>query len=229
MKQGVNMKNFQVALDGPAGSGKSSISELVASRLGFVHIDTGAMYRAVTLEALRRNINLENEGEYGFVNDIEIVYINNQTYLNQENVTAQIRTPEISRNVSLVSSFKIVRDKMVFFQRQSAKNGYVLMDGRDIGTTVLPNADVKIFLTASAEERARRRMIEQQAKGINEPFETVLNDIRIRDYKDSNREISPLRKAEDAILVDTTSMTIDEVCNTIVNIVSERMKENGTK
>lgn len=229
MKQGVNMKNFQVALDGPAGSGKSSISELVASRLGFVHVDTGAMYRAVTLEALRRNINLENEGEYGFVNDIEIVYINNQTYLNQENVTAQIRTPEISRNVSLVSSFKIVRDKMVFFQRQSAKNGYVLMDGRDIGTTVLPNADVKIFLTASAEERARRRMIEQQAKGINEPFETVLNDIRIRDYKDSNREISPLRKAEDAILVDTTSMTIDEVCNTIVNIVSERMKENGTK
>lgn len=221
------MENFQVALDGPAGSGKSSISEMVASRLGFVHIDTGAMYRAVTLEALRRNINLEDEKEYDFIDDIEIIYINNRTLLNQEDVSESIRSLEVSRNVSLVSSFKVVRDKMVKFQRLSAKNGYVLMDGRDIGTTVLPNADVKIFLTASPEERANRRLKELQNNGINESYESVLNDIKTRDYKDSNRAISPLRKAEDAILVDTTTMSINEVCNTIVSIVSERMKENG--
>ncbi len=222
------MENFQVALDGPAGSGKSSISELVAQRLGFVHIDTGAMYRAVTLEALRRKINLEDEKEYKFIDEIQIVYINNKTFLNNEDVSEEIRSLEVSRNVSLVSSFKTVRDKMVDFQRLSAKNGYVLMDGRDIGTTVLPDAHVKIFLTATPEERAKRRLKELQAKGINESYEEVLNDIKTRDYKDSNRQISPLRKAGDAILVDTTTMSIEEVCNTIVSIVSERMKENGT-
>lgn len=221
------MKNFKVAIDGPAGSGKSSISELVATKLGFVHVDTGAMYRAVTLEALRRKIDLNNESEYSFVDNIEIVYINDKTFLNQEDVSGEIRSLEVTRNVSLVSSYKIVRDKMVHFQRLSAKNGYVLMDGRDIGTTVLPDADVKIFLTASPEERAKRRLKELEEKGIKESFETILNDIKVRDYKDSHREISPLRQAEDAILVDTTSMTIEEVCNTIVSIVCERMDGNG--
>ncbi len=221
------MENFQVAIDGPAGSGKSSISELVATKLGFVHVDTGAMYRAVTLEALRRKIDLNNEAEYSFVDSIEIVYINDKTFLNHEDVSEEIRSLEVTRNVSLVSSYKAVRDKMVQFQRLSAKNGYVLMDGRDIGTTVLPNADVKIFLTASPEERAKRRLKELEQKGIKESFETVLNDIKVRDYKDSHREISPLKKADDAILVDTTSMTIEEVCNTIVSIVCERMDENG--
>lgn len=223
------MRNFQVALDGPAGSGKSSISGLVSKKLGFVHIDTGAMYRAVTLEALNRNINLENEEEYHFLNETEIIYIDNKILLNGKDVSEEIRSLEVTRNVSLVSSFKSVRDKMVYFQRLSAKSGLVLMDGRDIGTTVLPDADVKIFLTASAEERARRRMKELQSKGINESFEVVLDDIKTRDYKDSNRAISPLRKAQDAILVDTTTMSIEDVCNTIVSIVNERMKENGTK
>lgn len=223
------MRNFQVALDGPAGSGKSSISGLVSKKLGFVHIDTGAMYRAVTLEALNRNINLENEEEYQFLNETEIIYIDNKILLNGKDVSEEIRSLEVTRNVSLVSSFKSVRDKMVYFQRLSAKSGLVLMDGRDIGTTVLPDADVKIFLTASAEERARRRMKELQSKGINESFEVVLDDIKTRDYKDSNRAISPLRKAQDAILVDTTTMSIEDVCNTIVSIVNERMKENGTK
>lgn len=218
------MKNFQVALDGPAGSGKSSISELVAKKLGFVHIDTGAMYRAVTLEAIRRGIDLGDESQYTFIDDIEVVYINDKTLLNQEDVSNEIRSLEVTRNVSLVSSLKVVRDKMVYFQRISAKNGYVLMDGRDIGTTVLPNADVKIFLTATPEERANRRLKELKEKGINESYETILNDIKVRDYKDSHREISPLRQAEDAILVDTTSMTIEEVCNTIVGIVCERME-----
>lgn len=158
------MENFQVAIDGPAGSGKSSISELVATKLGFVHVDTGAMYRAVTLEALRRKIDLNNEAEYSFVDSIEIVYINDKTFLNHEDVSEEIRSLEVTRNVSLVSSYKAVRDKMVQFQRLSAKNGYVLMDGRDIGTTVLPNADVKIFLTASPEERAKRRLKELEQK-----------------------------------------------------------------
>lgn len=217
------MKNFQVALDGPAGSGKSSISELVASKLGFIHIDTGAMYRAVTLEALRRKIDLGDESKYDFINTIRVVYADDKTYLNNEDVSNEIRSLEVTRNVSLVSSLKVVRDKMVHFQRLSAENGLVLMDGRDIGTTVLPNANVKIFLTATPEERAKRRMKEQEAKGIKESYEMVLNDIKVRDYKDSHREISPLRQAKDAVLVDTTSLTIDEVVDKIIEIVKERM------
>lgn len=223
------MKNFQVALDGPAGSGKSSISEIIAQKLGFVHIDTGAMYRAVTLEALRRNIDLSDESQYSFIDEVEIVYINNKTYINDEDVSTEIRSLDVTRNVSLVSSLRVVRQKMLIYQRLSAKNGYVLMDGRDIGTTVLPHADVKIFLTASAEERAKRRLAELNEKGINESYETILNDIKVRDYKDSHREISPLVKADDAILVDTTSMTIEEVCNTIISIVCERMDKMENK
>lgn len=221
------MKNFQVALDGPAGSGKSSISKMVSDKLGFTHIDTGAMYRAVTFEALNRNIELGNEEEYTFLDEIEVVFVGNKTLLNGNDVSAEIRSLEVTRNVSLVSSLKCVRDKMVYFQRLSAQQGLVLMDGRDIGTTVLPDAHVKIFLTASAEERAKRRLKELQQSGINESYEVVLNDIKTRDYKDSNREISPLRKASDAILVDTTTMSIEEVCNTIVSIVCERMKDYG--
>ena len=221
------MKNFQVALDGPAGSGKSSISKMVSDKLGFTHIDTGAMYRAVTFEALNRKIELGNEEEYTFLDEIEVVFVGNKTLLNGNDVSVEIRSLEVTRNVSLVSSLKCVRDKMVYFQRLSAQQGLVLMDGRDIGTTVLPDAHVKIFLTASAEERAKRRLKELQQSGINESYEVVLNDIKTRDYKDSNREISPLRKASDAILVDTTTMSIEEVCNTIVSIVCERMKDYG--
>ena len=221
------MKNFQVALDGPAGSGKSSISKMVSDKLGFTHIDTGAMYRAVTFEALNRKIELGNEEEYTFLDEIEVVFVGNKTLLNGNDVSVEIRSLEVTRNVSLVSSLKCVRDKMVYFQRLSAQQGLVLMDGRDIGTTVLPDAHVKIFLTASPEERAKRRLKELQQSGINESYEVVLNDIKTRDYKDSNREISPLRKASDAILVDTTTMSIEEVCNTIVSIVCERMKDYG--
>ncbi len=218
------MVNFQVAIDGPAGSGKSSISSLVAKKLGFVHIDTGAMYRAVTLEALNRKINLENESEFKFVDEISVCYTDNKIYLNNIDVSHEIRSDVVTKNVSLVSSYKIVRDKMVHFQRISASIGQVVMDGRDIGSVVLPNANIKIFLTATPEERAKRRMLEIKEKHPEIKYEDVYNDLLERDYKDSNRENSPLRKASDAILVDTTTLSIDEVCNKIIELVNERKK-----
>lgn len=219
------MKNFQVAIDGPAGSGKSSISNIISSDLGFTHLDTGAMYRAVCLEAINRNINLEDENEYSFVRDIDIKYQGTSTYLNGKDVSFEIRKPYISANVSTVSKFKIVREKMVEFQRESASCGLVLMDGRDIGSVVLPNAQVKIFLTASPETRAKRRMLELEQNGEKVDYNSILDSIIERDRKDSTREISPLVKSPDAILVDTSNMSIKEVCDTIKNIIKKRMNE----
>jgi len=218
------MRNFQVAIDGPAGSGKSSICEIVSKKIGFTHIDTGAMYRAVTLEAMRRDIELGDESQYNFIDSINLIYQDDKTLLEGEDVSKEIRSIPVTRNVSLVSSLKRVRDKMVYFQRESAKHGCVLMDGRDIGTVVLPNADCKIFLTAKPEERAKRRLKELEEKGVKSDYDTVLEDIKLRDYKDSHRAIAPLKMANDAIEVDTTNMTIEEVCNRIVEIINERMK-----
>ncbi len=220
------MDKFVVAIDGPAGSGKSSISSLVAEREGFTHIDTGAMYRAVALEAINRKVNLEDENEFGFVKDIEVLYKDGKTYLNGKDVSKEIRTPEISSGASLVSKYKIVRDRMLIFQRKSAENGKVIMDGRDIGTIVLPNADLKIFLTAKADERARRRLKENKEKGIESDFETILHEIKVRDYNDSHRAIAPLKIAEGAILVDTTHMTIDEVIDHIIKLINEKRNKN---
>ncbi len=218
------MKNFQVAIDGPAGSGKSSICQIVANRLGFTHIDTGAMYRAVTLEAMRREIDLADEDQYNFIDSINLIYEGNKTYLEGEDVSDEIRSVPVTRSVSTVCALKRVRDKMLYFQRESAKRGLVLMDGRDIGTVVLPEADLKIFLTADPSERAKRRLKELVLKGEQTDYETVLEDIKTRDYKDSHRAIAPLKKAQDAIEVDTTNMTIEEVADTICNIISERIK-----
>ncbi len=220
------MVNFQVAIDGPAGSGKSSISKLVADKLNFVHIDTGAMYRAVTLEALRRKLDVNLEENFEFVNDIKIEYKDNIIYLNDENVSLEVRSRNVTKNVSAVSKHQIVRDKMLEFQRISATYGYILMDGRDIGTVVLPNADIKIFLTASKEERAKRRYIEQHDKGSSVTYEEVYHDIVERDYTDMNRELSPLVQASDAILIDTTNVSIEDVCNKIINLVNERLEKN---
>lgn len=219
------MKNFVVAIDGPAGSGKSSISKIVAKKMGFTHLDTGAMYRAVTLYALNKKIDLSNENEYSFLNDITVINKEGKTYLNGEDVTALIRTEEVTNNVSTPSKLKVVRDKMVEFQRDSAKEGYILMDGRDIGTVVLPNANLKIFLTASAEQRALRRCKENKELGIESNYDVILSEIIERDYKDSHREIAPLKKADDAILIDTTNMSIDDVCNTIIKLINERLNE----
>lgn len=221
------MKNFVVAIDGPAGSGKSSISKLVSKQLGFTHIDTGAMYRAVTLEALRRKINVDDESEYGFIDEIDVVYKDGKIYLNGEDVSGLIRTSEITNNASAVSKVKAVRDKMVIFQRGCANYGNVLMDGRDIGTVVFPDADLKVFLTATPEERARRRCKENETLGVESNYDIILKEIIARDYKDSHRAIAPLKQADDAILVDTTKMSIEEVCKEIIRLINERLAKNG--
>ena len=217
------MDNFQVAIDGPAGSGKSTISKKVCDLLGFVHIDTGAMYRAVTLEALNRGIDLENPDDYKFLDETNIIYENDKIYLNGKSVGREIRSTRVANNVSTVAKMGVVRTAMVKLQQKAATHGKIVMDGRDIGYVVLPNADVKIFLTASVEERAKRRFKENLAAGREEKFEDILENIRSRDFKDSNREINPLRQAEDAILLDTTNMTIDEVVLEIVRIINERL------
>ncbi|RIA78066.1 cytidylate kinase [Anaeroplasma bactoclasticum] len=221
------MKNFVVAIDGPAGSGKSSISKLVCEKLGFTHIDTGAMYRAVTLEALKRKIDVENENEYSFIDEIDVVYKDGKVFLNGEDVSGFIRTSEVTNNASAVSRVKAVRDKMVDFQRGCRNYGNILMDGRDIGTVVFPDADLKVFLTATPEERAKRRCLENKTLGVESDFNTILEEIKARDYKDSHRAIAPLKQADDAILVDTTNMSIDEVCQEILRLIDERLNKNG--
>ena len=221
------MKNFMVALDGPAGSGKSSISKLVADKFGFTHIDTGAMYRAVTLEALKRKINIENEDEYSFLKETKVLYLKDKVYLNGVDVTDKIRKPDVTNSVSTCCKHKTVREYLVEFQRDSAQAGQVIMDGRDIGTVVLPNADLKIFLTASPEVRAKRRYDEIVAKGGTVEYDVILEEIKVRDYKDSTREISPLKQAEDAILIDTSNLTIDEVVEKISKLIIERLERNG--
>ncbi|MBR6072513.1 MAG: (d)CMP kinase [Acholeplasmatales bacterium] len=215
------MKDFIVAIDGPAGSGKSSISDIVANKLGFTHVDTGAFFRAVTLEALNRGINLENEDEYSFLDDINVIYKDGKTYVNGKDVSSLIRTGEISRNVSTPAKLKRVREKVIEFERMSS-HGKIIMDGRDIGTVVLPNADLKIFLTASNEERARRRFEQNKLMGIESDYNTILKEIIERDKKDSERAIAPLKQAIDAIAIDTTKMSIDEVSNTIIKLINER-------
>ncbi len=204
-----------VAIDGPAGAGKSTVAKRVARNLELTYIDTGAMYRAVAWKVLRENKEVTEEAILAAAKDIDVAleYREGKThvFVDGTEVTDAIRTPEVSRIVSLVASLGPVREKLVELQRRMAENGSVLMDGRDIGTNVLPKADVKIYLTASVEERARRRAKELREKGHDVTLSDVERDIAARDKADMEREISPLRQAEDAILVDTTGLTIDEV------------------
>lgn len=215
---------MQIAIDGPASAGKSTIAKLIAKRLNFVYCDTGAMYRTVTLLAKNHQI------DYGDVSSIvqlmdehSIKFINKDegqdVLLDDQNVSDEIRSEEITNNVSQISAIKEVREKLVDMQRQLANDTDIVMDGRDIGTTVLPNADVKIFLIASVEVRAQRRYKENIERGINTSLKTLEDEIAARDYKDSHREISPLRKADDAIEVDTSNMTIEEVVAKVLEIV----------
>jgi len=216
------MSKFQLAIDGPAGAGKSSVSKEVAKRLGLDHIDTGAMYRAVTLQGLRLGIDFKTETDFTFVEDIDIDYKNNSIYLNGECVDKEIRTSLVANNVSVVAKQKIVRDKMVFIQKQIAENSNIVMDGRDIGYNVLPNADLKIFLNASLEIRAKRRLKDIQATGIDIELSELMKQIQERDEKDSTRKINPLKKAEDAIELDTTNMNVEQSVEAIISLTRKR-------
>ena len=212
-----------VAVDGPAGAGKSTVSKLVAGRCDLTYIDTGAMYRAVALNVLEKKLPLTEEGIIEAARDVEIdqksVEGVTKTYLDGRDVSTEIRTPEVSKIVSPVAKVGFVRQRLTELQRKMAERGGVIMDGRDIGTVVLPNADVKIFLTASVEERARRRYEELKAKGFDVELSAIEKDIATRDKTDSEREIAPLKQADDAVLIDSTAMTIDEVTNKLIAII----------
>ena len=215
------MKNLVVAIDGPAGAGKSTVAQLTARKLGCTYIDTGAMYRAVAWKTLQRKQPVTDELILDVVKDVhvELAYVEGKTTVSVDgtDVTGEIRTPEVTAIVSQVAALGPVRSRMVELQRRMAAKGSVLMDGRDIATSVLPDANVKIFLTASIEERARRRFKEMQEKGYNVSLEELQKDIAARDKADSEREISPLVQAPDAELLDTSNMGIDEVVQAIID------------
>ena len=225
----MNKKGLVIAIDGFSSTGKSSISKVVADTLGLIHIDTGAMYRAITLFGLRNFKDEKQEIDLSKLlqnlNEISLEFRENsgklEIYLNGENVSKEIRTTEVSDNVSFIAKQPEVRERLVVLQRDIAEKQGVIMDGRDIGTVVLPNADYKFFLTASADERARRRFLELQSLGIETTIEEVKQNLIERDRIDSEREISPLKQAEDAILIDNTNLnkeeTIDLILSTLRN------------
>lgn len=216
------MKDLVVAIDGPAGAGKSTVAQLAAKELGYTYIDTGAMYRAVAWKTLQQGKPVTDDLILSVLPDIEVdlQYKEGKTrvFVDGREVTGEIRTPEINKIVSQVAMLGPVREKMVDLQRKMGERGAVLMDGRDIATHVFPNADVKIFLTASVEERARRRWKEWKEKGYDVELEKIKVDIAARDKADSEREISPLVQAEDAVLLDTTGMSIEEVLAKILEM-----------
>ena len=223
---------MQIAIDGPASAGKSTVAKIIAHKLNFTYIDTGAMYRASTWIARENNIDYGDERGILTAIDqekIEFRFKNGQQkiYAGNKDITQEIRTPDISANVSQVSALAGIREKMVSLQRQMAGKMDVVMDGRDIGTTVLPNAAVKIFLVASVHSRAERRMLDFKERGIktNQSLEEIEQDISERDYKDSHRKISPLKKAQDAIEIDTTSMSVDQVVNAILSEIKKSQKK----
>lgn len=221
------MKAEVIAIDGPAGAGKSTVAQRVAAKLNYTYIDTGAMYRAVTWKAIKKNTAsvLTDDFIKNVVKDIDVrlQYKNGITnvFADGENITNELRSPEVSRAVSQTASLDTVREKMVLLQRQMAQHGAVVMDGRDIGSNVLPQADLKIFLTASVEERARRRFSQMHEKGYDIKFEELKADIASRDKVDTERAISPLVQAADAILLDSTAMTIDEVVEKILSLAKK--------
>lgn len=220
------MKKFlTIAIDGPAAAGKSSVAKEVAKRLNFIYIDTGAMYRAFTYAVLKAGLNPENEEEAcSLVGKVDIsLESDNIVKCNGEDVTKIIRTIEVSSNVSYIASYKKIRLDLVEVQRKIAKQGNCLMDGRDIGTYVLPNADIKIFQIANIEERAQRRYKENLEKNIPCTLQEVFSDLKKRDYIDSNRSFAPLKPAEDAVILDTTYMLFEDVVETIVDIVQDKL------
>ncbi|CAJ2235137.1 (d)CMP kinase [Fructilactobacillus sanfranciscensis] len=226
----MHKKGLQVAIDGPASAGKSTVAKIVAKNFNYIYVDTGAMYRSITYKAIQNNINLNDENKI-----VELLHKTKITFtpgnpvqhvfIDGEEVTDKIRSEKVTNNVSTVAALPLIRRDLVKRQQEIAKDGGVIMDGRDIGTTVLPNADLKIFLIASVKERAERRYIENQKKGINVTLEELKKEIEVRDYKDSHRKVSPLKKAKDAIEIDTTSLSIEQVSDKISSLIKKRIKK----
>ncbi len=222
------MAMINIAIDGPAGAGKSTIAKRVSKELGFIYVDTGALYRAVGLNALKLGKNTKSEEEVvptleGLKVSLRFVGGEQRVFLGEEDVSAAIRQNEVSMAASNVSAIPKVREFLFELQRSIARENNCLMDGRDIGTVVLPHAQIKIYLTASAEARADRRYKELIEKGQQVDYAEILKEIELRDYQDTHREIAPLKKADDAILVDTTKLTLEESIEYILNVIKERL------
>ena len=220
-------KNISVAIDGPSAAGKSTIAKMVAKKENFIYIDTGAMYRCVAYYCLTQKIDLNDEK--AVEQAIEHIQIrltpDNKVYLNDEDVSNQIRQDQVSLGASCVSKYQAVRSFLVDEQRKMAKAGNVILDGRDIGTVVLQNADLKIYQIASVETRAKRRYLENLERGLDADLETIKKEIEERDYQDTHREISPLKKAEDAIELDTSSLTLEEVVEQVLTLIQKAKEE----
>lgn len=219
--------SFNIAIDGPAGAGKSTIAKMLAKKLEYIYVDTGAMYRAMALYLMKKQVNPEDTEAIGREcqsADISIAYEDGKqvVYLNGENVNAYLRTEEVGNMASATSVVAKLREKLVSLQKQLAARENCVMDGRDIGTCVLPEADLKVYLTASSLVRAKRRMEELLAKGEEADFQKIKEDIEERDYRDMNREVSPLKKAADAVEIDSSDMTIDEVVAAMEKLCKER-------
>ena len=217
-----------IAVDGPAGSGKSTVSKMIADEIGITYLDTGAMYRLFAYKLMKEKIDFsDREKELKVLEDLNIDMKDNRFYLDNEDVTDKIRTREISSNASKISVVKEVREKMVDLQRAFSKSKDVILDGRDIGTAVFPDADLKVYLNADAEIRAERRCEELKNKGENVEYEEILREITTRDYDDMHREESPLKIAQDAVILDSTSLSAEEVKEKIKELIEERTKKNS--
>ncbi|EKK20170.1 Cytidylate kinase [Fructilactobacillus florum 8D] len=221
---------LQVAIDGPASAGKSTVAKIVAHKFNYIYVDTGAMYRALTLAALDQRLELTNEDQLiELLRQITISFqpasAGQRVFINETEVTDEIRSEIVTNNVSTVAALPAIRRALVARQQELALAGGIVMDGRDIGTTVLPRADLKIFLVASVAQRAKWRYLENQQKGITTSLKTLQAEIAERDYKDSHRATSPLRKAPDAIEIDTTSLTIEQVCEQITRLMIQKANE----
>lgn len=223
------MKTINIAIDGPAGAGKSTIAKMVSAKLGYIYVDTGALYRTAALYITENNIPDEEIGKSLENADISLKFIDGaqRVFLGGRDVSELIRTPEISMAASRTSAVPVVRAYLFETQKKIARENNVIMDGRDIGTVVLPDAEVKIFLTASAEERANRRYKELAEKPDCPPYEDILRDIIQRDYQDMHRETAPLRQADDAVLVDTTNLDLEQSAEEIVRIITKRIAGEG--
>jgi len=219
--------SFIVGIDGPAGSGKGTIAKNISDILDFIYVDTGAMFRCVTLYMIRNDIKPdEDEKIKSFIKEIKIEQKKengeNRFFLNGEDVSKEIRSPEVSKYSSPYSQNQIIRDEMLNLQRKQGENQNIVMEGRDICTVVFPNADVRIYLDATVEERAKRRVLQNKENGIDTPYDEILKKIKERDYNDSNRKVAPLKYVEGEIYIDTTHMTIEEVTEKIINIIKEK-------